>query len=299
MSDLEPTIEDYRMTYRGWTGNIHRTALGAYDDTKQEDTDVVEMLDWTPLSVRDQREGRHLQIGGTLGVGTEQFRYITLQVRMKRLTFAALEDAKSAFARAFDLQEAQIDSPSTRGISAFAFRCPTGSPPSGYTSPVDELFLARPMGGPQGPRIVRSEGKSVIGSVQLVCEDPRRYIDPGKSIVLNSGNGYSASCPNWGATMGVLVEPVISIVLSGAGHASLTISDGSRSLVMDMSGQTSGTFTVDTRSRRIRKGSTDKDDVRTSSAILWPVVVAAGNTWTATGTTNLTSVTISYRPARA
>lgn len=302
MSEVDPTeltIEDFRMTYRGWTGNIHRDANGAYDVTKEADTDIVEMLDWTPLAVRDQREGRHLQIGGSLGVGTEMFRYLTLQVTIKRSTFAALEDARARFARAFDIQEAQVDAASTRGISAFAFRCPTATPPTGYTSPVDELFYARPMGGPQGPRVQRGAGKSLIASAQLVCEDPRRYIDPGRSIVLNSGNSFSAACPNWASTMGVLVEPVITVVMSGNGNAAWTLSDGVRAIVLDMSAAGSGTFTIDTRNRRIYKGSTPRDDLRESSPVLWPVVLAGGSTWTLTNTGNVTSVTIAYRPARS
>lgn len=301
MSEVDPTeltIEDFRMTYRGWTGNIHRDANGAYDVTKEADTDIVEMLDWTPLAVRDQREGRHLQIGGTLGVGTEMFRYLTLQVTIKRSTFAALEDARSKFARAFDIQEAQIDSPSTRGLSAFAFRCPTSAAPTSYTSPVDELFYARPMGGPQGPRVVRGAGKSLIASAQLVCEDPRRYLDPGLSFVIN-GSPWTKDCWNWDATMGVLVEPVITIVMSGNGAADLTISDGVRAIVLDMSAAGSGTFTIDTRNRRIYKGSTPRDDLRESSPVLWPVVLAGGSTWTLTNTGNVTSVTIAYRPARS
>lgn len=292
--ELESSILDYPFGYGAWTGNQHRTAAGAYDRTYQADTDVVEVFDFARLATRDQREGSHQRIGGDLGIATEQFRFLALVVQIKRSTHAALEDALSVFARAFDVQEAQVDLPSTRGIRAFTFYTPTAQ--VGYTSPVREIFYARPDTMPQFRR-VKSAGKAIIASTQLICEDPRRYLYTAESIAW-SPLSSPVALPNWTATIGRLVHPVLTIVMSGNGASNLTVSDGTRSLVLDMSAAGAGTFTIDTFTQRIYKGSADADDLRTSNPDTFPLIVAGGSSWTMTNRTNVTSASVAYRQAR-
>lgn len=294
LADLEASILDFPFTYGSWTGNRHRTTAGDYDRTYEKDTDVVKVFDFARLVTRDQREGSHQRIGGDLGIATEQFRFLALIVQIKRSSHAALEDALSTFERAFDVQEAQIDSPSTRGIRAFSFYTPTAQ--AGYTSPVRELYFARPDTMPQFRR-VESGGKAIIASTQLICEDPRRYLYTAESIAW-SPLSSPATLPNWTATIGRLVHPILTIVMSGNGASNLTIADGTRSLVLDMSAAGAGTFTVDSFTQRIYKGSADADDLRTSDPDTFPLVPAGGASWTMTNRTNVTSASVAYRQAR-
>lgn len=298
LDELEASVLDFPFTYRAWVGNRHRTTAAAYDRTYESDTDLVSVFDYSRLSTRDQREGSHLRIGGDLGMATEQFRYLALVVDIKRTSHAALEDAIARFRYAFDVQEAQVESPSTRGIFPLSFYSPTLAPPTGLASPVQEMYYARPDTMPQFRRS-KSGGKSCIASVQLVCEDPRRYaysptFKPWATL------GSPLALPNWGSDMGATVHPVITLVMSGNGASNLTISDGTRSLVLDMSAAGSGTFTIDCFAQRIWKGSTARDDLRTSQPDQWPLVLPGGSSWTIANTTNVTptSTEVSYRAAR-
>lgn len=294
LDDLEASLLDFPMGYGTWAGNQHRTTAGGYDRAAEANADVVELLDYARLSTRDQREGSHQRTGGDLGVATEQFRFLALVVRIKRTTYAALEDAVAVFQRAFDVQEAQVDSPSTRGIRPFDLYVPTTV--AGYASPVHELYYARPDTMPQFRRS-RSQGKSIIASAQLICEDPARYLHTAESVSW-SPLSSPVALPNWTATMGRLVRPILTLVMAGNGASNLTISDGTRSLVLDMSAAGSGTFTVDSFTQRIWKGTTARDDLRTSNPDTFPVIVAGGASWTMTNRTNVTSATVAYRQAR-
>lgn len=513
IDDIEASTLDYPMFYPGWVGNQHRTTRGGYDSADERDTDVIETFDYARLSTRDQREGSHLRIGGDLGLATEQFRFIALVAQIKRSTHAALEDAVVTFGRAFDVQEAQVDRPATRGLERFNFYTPTqikglaqyhayvgglfntpssvwrmgeahggfrdrgsvgtahgsviGSPTRGapsifgdsgpdrglvatgtgqgadygdvylntgatvwsvtgwvkwggsttvmdvlskvlsasdgwrcqitatgnaslatlnggtvqavsgagtqtpfaagelhhvafvfgaselrvyvdgarvgtitrtqnagssatqvmYTrlgasggaiqelamwqnvelndaavwdlysnAAVRETYYARPDTMPQFRRS-KTGGKAVIASVQLVCEDPRRYLYVPESIPWGD-LAQGQFLGNWTTTMGRVVHPVLTIVTSGNGASDLTISDGTRSLVLDMSAAGAGTFTIDTFAQSILKGSTRRDDLRTSQPDTFPVVLAGGSTWTMTNRTNVTSASIAYRQAR-
>jgi hypothetical protein len=513
--ELEPSTLDRPFFYRSWTGNQHRTTHGLYDRTDESNTDLVQVFDYARLSVREQREGSHLRIGGDLGIATEQFRFLALVALIKRDSYAKLEDALSAFARTFDVQEAQVDSPSTRGLYSFQFYAPTtikgiaqhhintiggafatpptsvwrlgeafgtfrdrgtigtvhgtvsGTPSRGQASlfgdsgsdrslvanagsqgvtygdvygqtgasvwsvtgwlkwggsatameiltkilagangwavrvttggvlqmltwnasvlqdlaathtafvagelhhfgfvfgastlnvyldgelvgteartqnagastpqamstslgasggslqelamwqgvelsatemkviyewtAVRELYYARPDTMPQFRR-VKSGGKGFYASTQLVCEDPRRYLYGAESVPwVDLTNALFL--PNWTTGMGRVVHPVITLVMGGAGDSNLTISDGTRSLVLDMSGETSGTFLIDCFTGRITKSSTSKDYIRTSQPDTYPVVVAGGSSWTMTNRTNVTATTtsVAYRQAR-
>lgn len=517
-ADEELTRFDFPVTYHSYALNQHRTGRGYYDSADEANTDAVVGFDWSPLQVRDQREGRHLQVGGTLGVASEMFRFINLLIESKRDTYAKLYDAEAVLSRVFDLQECQIDSPTTRGILPLYFWSPTvykglaqshigatfsvpptstwrlgeafgsfrdvgslgtahgtvagapsraqasifgdggpdrcivataasqgvsfgdvygntgatawsvtgwikwggnattmnvlskygGSPANGWRCQVTasgflsmatlnagtvqalsgthsalvagelhhvafvfdaselRLYLdgvkvgsvARSqnpgtstgiamavdlgnagLGGPAGaaaqelmmwqgnalsdaqveevyrhtavlecffarPSVVpairsrKSEGKRIAISTQLVCEDPRRYLGVAPAVPW-SDLANALYLPNWTTGMGAMVHPVITIVMSGNGASNLTISDGTRSLVLDMSAAGAGTFTIDVYNGSIFKGSTRRDDLRSSSPSQWPVVLAGGSSWTMTNRTNVTSASIAYRPARS
>lgn len=297
MSDLHKLPADYRMTYRGLTLNDHRDASGDFDRDQAEDCYDVTYFDFSALSVRDQVEGLHLDSGADLGVASKEYRRLALRGLIKGSTAAKLEDRVAKLFNAFDVEEAQRDDPTTEGISAFTFWCPTDDPPSGLSSPVQEQFMARPRGFP----VVyerKSQGLAYMFAAELICADPRRYVVTAESIVFSSGD-WTKAMPNWSDGQGVIVYPVLTIVMSGAGDSDLTISDGTTDLVLDMSGETAGTFTVDMGTCDIKKGTTMRADLRTSEVDTFYGVAPGGSSWTITNTTGVTSVTAAYRPARS
>lgn len=293
-------ITDFPLGYRGVTFNQHRTAAGAYDSTYEKDTIVLDQFDFSRVQVRDQREGLHALSGGDLGVGTEVFRYLSVAGVIKGSTGEGFEDKVAAVIRALSLDEAQLDSPSTEGVSAFDFYCPTAYSGTGIASPVREKFLARPAASLAW--IERAQqGLTARFAAELVCPDPRRYLYTATSVTLSSGAGFSnRTLPNWNTTMGRKVYPLITLTMAGAGHASLTITDGTTSLVLNMSAETSGTFTVDMATGIIKKSSTKRADLRTSGVnTYWGVPAGGLTTVTMTNTTNVTSAVFSYNQARA
>lgn len=294
----ELRTSDFPIGYRGLTLNKHRTAAGAYDDTYQKDTYVVQSFDVSPVQIRDQREGLHALTGGDLGIGNEVFRTISLVVKIKNSTGEAFHDALSAFLRAFNIEEAQYDSPSTEGVSAIDFYTPTAYSGTGVASPVREKFLARPAAAPayiERPH----DGLTCVMAASLVCPDPRRYLYTATSVVL-SGSTWTGALPNWNTTMGRKVYPVITVVLSGAGHDSMTFSDGTTNLVCDFSAETSGTFTIDMATGLIKKGTTKKAYIRTSGVnTYWGIPAGGVASAAVTNRTNVTSVTFGYNQARA
>ena len=304
----------FPFAFRGLTFNQHRTAAGAEDQTKLKDTIRVDRFDASRLQQRDQREALHLLTGGDLGDATLAFRYISLAGSIVASSGSALSDFIAQVEQTFDVEEAQLASLATEGVSELTFTDTTAvvtGRGTAWTDPVTnqsdgqyvvELFMARPAAF----AIItgrRSGGDSALWAAELVCPDPRRYIDTAESVVLNAGNAYASTCPNWNAALGKASPVVLTIVMSGAGHASLTIDivgDGQTGLILNMSAETAGTFTVDTATGLIKKGSTHRADLRTSSvATLTGLrVPRGGGAFTATNTTNVTSITAAYRQAR-
>jgi len=301
----------FPMEYRGFVFNAHRSAAGVEVPAFIADTARVQSFDPTRLQQRDQREALHLLTGGDLGDATLVFRYISLSGILKASTGAKLSDQIAAMEAAFDVEEAQRASPATEGVLPFTFTDTTEVVTGrgvAWTDPVTglgdgqyvkERFMARPAGFPILPGR-RSGGDSVTFACELVCPDPRRYIDTAESVVLNGANGFAANCPNWTAAQGVAVFPLVTIVMSGAGSAGLTIDLGDvASLSLNMAGETAGTFTWDTATGIIKKGATHRADLRnTAASTLFGYISAGGNAAAAGNTTNVTSITIAYRQAR-
>lgn len=293
-------VTDFPIGYRGVTANEHRSTAGGYVVASEKDTTIVQQFDFSRLQLRDQREGLHAASGGDLGVGTEVFRYLSLVFKHKGSTGEALEDRLAAYLRAFNIEEAQLDSPTTEGVSALDFYCPTAYSGTGVSSPVREKFLARPAAGPAWVSRAQ-DGLTALMGVELVCPDPRRYLYTATSVTLSSGAGFSnRTLPNWNTTMGRKVYPLITLTMSGNGHASLTITDGTTSLVLNMSAAGAGTFTIDMATGIIKKSTTKRADLRSSGVnTFWGVPAGGLTTVSMTNTTNVTSAVFSYNQARA
>lgn len=299
-------LYDFPLGYRGLVLNGHRTSAGALDTTKEQDTIRVNNFDFSRLQQRDQREPLHLLTGGDLGDATLAFRYLSLSGIVKASSGPKLDDAIGALLAAFNVEAAQIASPSTEGVLPFTFTGVTevdtgrGSALAGGGYYVVERFLARPAAYP----VVtgrRSGGDTVTFACELVCPDVRRYIDTAESVVLNAGNSFSASCPNWNATQGVGVHPVVTIVTSANGATNFTLTINGVALVLNLSGVGgAATITVDLATGIIKVGSTHRADIRTSAVTTAIIPIPAGGTTAAaTNTTSVTSVTLAYRQARS
>jgi hypothetical protein len=184
-------------------------------------------------------------------------------------------------------------------VSALDFYCPTEYSGTGIATPVREKFLARPSDAPAWVERAQ-DGLSAVFAAQVVCPDPRRYLYTATSVTFSAGAGWTQALPNWNSTMGRKVYPLVTIVLSGAGHASMTFSDGTTSFVGDFSAETAGTFTIDMATQLIKKSTTKKAYIRTSAVDTYWGIPAGGVAAAAiTNRTNVTSVVFSYNQARS
>lgn len=305
---------DFPLAYRSLTMNGHRTAAGILNPGSPEaDTYRVTSFDFSRVQMRDQREALHLLPGGDLGDATIAFRYLSLGGMLKASTGARLDDMIAKLLTTFDIEECQRVSPSTEGVLPFTFTGLSEFDNARGTLFTDEhgvggqyylleRFLARPAAFPViGEK--RSGGNSATFAIELICPDRRRYTDTAEAVVANAGNGFTGSCPNWSTLLGLTVSPVLTIVMAGAGAANLTIAiAGSPNgpLVLNMSAETAGTFTVDCATGVIKKASTHRQDLRTSAVTTaYLGIVPGGGAMTVTNTAGVTSVTAAYRQARA
>lgn len=292
-------ITDFPFGYRGATFNRHRDTAGAYLPAYEKDTTIIDTFDFSRVQWRDQREGLHNLTGGDVGVANEVFRYLAFGGLIVASTGELLEDRIANILRIFNIEEAQLDSPTTEGVTAFDFYCPTATPPSGFTSPIREKFLARPS-APVAWVERMHDGLTARFATQLICPDPRRYLYTATAVTFSAAAGWTQALPNWDTAAGRKVYPVVTVVLSGAGHASMTFSDGTTSLVCDFSAETAGTFTIDMATSLIKKGTTKKAHIRTSAVDTYWGIPANGVAAAAvTNRTNVTSVTFTYNQARS
>lgn len=294
-------VFDYPFAYRSLTLNGHRTTGGALNTGAAEnDTYRVERFDPSRVQIRDQREPLHTGQGGDLGDANKTFRYIAVSGTIIATTQAKLDDAVSALLATFDIDECQLASPSTEGLFPFTFYSPTEI--VGYSPVQKERFLCRPAGFPTLAER-RSGGLSLPYAIELVCADPRRYLDTATTITLNSGNSFSATCPNWTALVGAHVYPVVTITMAGAGASNFAFdfaTDLPGATILNLSGLSNGNIvTYDCATGKILVGATERADLRTSGvSTIQPYIVAGGAVASCVNTTNVTSVVVTYRQAR-
>lgn len=302
----------FPLAYRSLILNGHRTDTGALDETKLGNSIRVDRFDYSRIQQQDQRESFHLISGGDLGDATAAFRYLSVAGEIVAASGPALADFISALETTFDVEQAQLASPSTGGVLPFTFTDTTlvstgrgtsfPDPVTGLSAGqyVKERFFARPSAFPIITQR-RSGGDTCLFALELVCPDPRRYIDTAEAVELNSGNGFTAACPNWDAALGKAVWPVLTLVMSGNGASNLSIdssNDAPGPLVLNMAAAGAGTFTIDCQTGLISKAGVYVASLRTSAVDTFPYIMAGGSTFSLANTTNVTSLTVGYRQAR-
>lgn len=321
MSDDLLTTEEFPITFGTFNVNDMYSTAGVRDVTKDKSNFRVTRFDASRLQYRDQREGLHLISGGDLGAATRVFRYLSLIGELADTTPALFYDRRARLMRAFDLQEAQYVAPTTVGQQSLDFYTPTAVPPSGFTSPVHELYWCRPSAYPQAYDRVNS-GLRESWAVELVCGDPTRYMYTASTATANSGNSYSVAVANWDALMGAATWPIVRLNLAAGAHAATvslrfvpTSFGSTQTLSLDLSAATyNGVHTIDVDMQtkivlldgainsltHVITGGTQIGDSRSSAVDSWWSIPANGGTFSiSAGTSNITSGVVTWRHARA
>lgn len=264
------------MAYRGLTINDDTYPVGIVAINHQYDA-VTE-----PLAQKNGMEAydpRHLVT------------MVRIEGTIEGTSVADLHDKVEALNAAFDPVLAFEADTSTfdPGYMPFTFSVPTEDT-ANYPDGLKPLeYFGRSMQLPV-PRFSKFEGDVARFTIVLQCVDPRRYLQTdtdvavGTSTVINNSLGQYKSMP------------VITIVMSGAGASNFTISNGTDTLTLDLTGLSAGTTVIiDTGSRSILVGGADRMDLWVSGK--YPAVKASSHTWTTANRTGVSSVTVTYRRA--
>ena len=136
------------------------------------------------------------------------------------------------------------------------------------------------------------DGLSASWELNFLLKEPKRFLQAASTL---SGAGTAsnsiANDRSW---------PVLTFTLSGAGSSTFTIQNvatyqGTKSLVLNLSAYTSGSWTVNFRDRTIMQGSTVRPDVYVSGD--WFEVEPGSNVISYSNTTNTSSRVLTWYPA--
>ncbi len=298
------------MEYRGIRLNRQQDFDGSYIRANEDETYLVEAVDFSGMLIRDQREGLNLDTGGIFGPATKVFRRISIRGSVRAPSPGRLEDMAVELTNAFDVEVAQGDSAGgliERGVHPFDFITPSvvGVPGGVVGDPVIETFLCRPS---QFPVTLnrRSTGNSMGFTLELLAADPRRYNFDLEGVTIDAAGAWTATLINWPVGMGIDTNPLVDIYMLGAGDADFTITDtAGNAFVLDLSGQLNGEIiSVDMQNPyTIFRSEVDPavllPQIRVSDVDSFLSVPAGGTTWTLTNTTNVDRVEVVYRQARS
>jgi len=283
--------------------NEHVNVDGTFDQAKVLDTIVVDDRSFDP-SFRDGREALHLAQGGTLGRVHKGLAYLQLRGRIlvpdaTRIT--RLADRERDLRAAFDPYLCAFDSPTTDGAYTLSWNEPTADAdfPSGV---IPIQVYARPTVAPRIDESVvdREMRRFAVG---LVTADPRMYHQSESTLVLTP-----AAATGDVINLGNVPAPLsATIVMSGAGHASFTITRAGVAFIMSLTSmvnldqvvvihETSGPFG---RGKYITKNGTENFALKTSGADTWLSAPVGTTSFVMTNHTNVTSCTLAWRSAWA
>lgn len=294
----------WQSTWRNITFNQHYDNTGVVDDPAhlvaayENNHYRLEELDLTQVTTQDFREIRQHLEGADPNEQYEGIRLLTGSGRIFAPDFRTLEDKTWALQEAFSPAacRAAAKSLDPRGVLPFDFRRDT------VTSPyyVALRFWCLPSVG--RPVVV---GRMLEGLVrpfrfQLVALDPFAYGQAEQQQQINpSGTVVDSFASN------VYNKPRIRIIMAGAGASNLTITNTTtgNSFVINMSGESAGTFYIDVPTATFMKTTavtgSNKYGLRVSGYISQLFQQPGNNSWTVTNTTGVTSVFVFWRPAYA
>jgi len=293
----------HQATWRGIDFNRHFIDDGAAEpddpantnETYRNNDYYLEMVNLVPVSVQDLHEVRQFLEGSEPNQAFEGSRLIDGSGYIVAPTHGDLEDMTMAMFEAFSpaacrLAFAVLDPPH---VGPFQFKLDT----NGGTRAL--RAYCRPSLG--RPVIIGRRGEGTVRPFRfrLMAYDPKLYAESSSSTALSDLAGGNNSVNNAG---NLATDPKVVIVLSGAGHASFTLTNTTtgHQIIFDLSGLSADTYTLDVNRGTFEDSSGNNVlSVRTSGFPVNMWLAPGNNVVTVTGNTNLTSVTFTFRAAYA
>lgn len=215
-------------------------------------------------------------------------RVITLRGRAFDPTASGLWDKAQALAAAFDPDTIAYEN--TDPFLALDYSVPTEDTTNFSDGLRPSRVYAQVIEMPEPRSIPTRDGRVLPFSITLLLKDPRSYSQSTDS--LTSGGTIS--------NIGNFRSPAtVTVVMSGAGSGSFTITDtattNTTSLVMDLSGFSSGTVVANAADRTIKRNGTTNMGIYVSGD--WFEIEPGDNVIAYNNTANTSSRVTSYRPA--
>lgn len=258
----------------------------------------LDQLDIIRVAAQDYRELRQFLEGSEPNEAFEGMRAITGHGLVVASSVADLEDKTWAMYESFSIAACRIAAQATtpKGVLPFDFKRDTAA--GGGVLPL--RFYCRPGAG--RPVIVgrRREGLQRPFAFQLLAFDPFAYDVGATSTNLGNLAGGNNTVTNPG---NIYTKPVITITFSGAGAASVTLTNVTtgQSFVMNLSTfLNTNVLTIDTgRSTMKRDDGSNQFGARISGFLSQLYLLPGANTITWSVGTGITSVNFGFRGAYA
>jgi hypothetical protein len=202
-----------------------------------------------------------------------------------------LYDNIKALASASDPSKIAFQNPTAYFLD-LTFSTPTRDTSNYVTGLAASKYTGIPIRMIEPQMSVVGDGLSAAWELNLLLREPKRFL---QAVTTVSGNATSANSiaddRSW---------PTVTFTLSGAGSSTFTIANtgtyqGSVSLVLNLSGYSSGSWVVDFRERTITQNGTKRPDVYASGT--WFQIEPGNNVLAYSNTTNTSSRTLTYYPS--
>ena len=294
----------HRAIWRSVTFNEHltddatpRDQPASLIEAKLNDSLYLDEFDINRVSTQDYRELRQFLEGAEPNEAFEGIRALTGAGIINALSSGALEDKAWALNEAFSTAGSRIEAMSAtpKGVLPFRFKRDTAAGPKSLR------FWARP--GPGRPIWIgrRREGLSRPFSFQLIAFDPFAYDEAETQTALSSLAGANNTVTNPG---NIYTKPKIRITFTGAGPASVTMTNVTTGQVMTFNLSTSANgevWIIDVASSKMYRESdgANRYSARLTGFISQQFLQPGANTITWSVGTNISQVRFDFRGAYA
>lgn len=285
------------ISYNGWTA----AALTPTPGGAAQSGYIVEQVDLSNVPAVGYFERRALQDGANASdvfLGQRQVRVV---VGVYGSTKGDYWDKAQNFLAAFTPTLAYSADTAERGFLPFKFFQPTAitgtwstaSFPNGIPLQMNLRPSALPTFEIRRDETGGVSGKGLSGrfTATLVARDPRKYLQTEQSLAITLSNATATHRGDYP------VLPVITVALSASGASNLFLTVNSQSIVINLSSQSSGTFTVDFSDRTLTDSNGDLQAGLITSVQSWQSIQPGGTIYSATNTTGISALTLSYREA--
>ena len=219
-------------------------------------------------------------------------RIIVLRGFVRARNISELHDKVKALAAATDASRIKFQNPTSWSEMPLTFSTPTEDTSNFASGLVASKYLGFPIRMSE-PMFSVVDGLSARYELNLLLKESKRFYQTQTSVSGNATSSNSlADDRSW---------PTVTFSISGgAGSSSFTISNtgtyqGAVSLVLDLSGHTSGSWSINFRDRLIYKDGVVTAGVYKSGT--WFEIEPGDNVIAYTNTTNTSSRVLTYYPA--